>query len=325
MGRVRLLPRLTAAVLALCCVAALAAGCSSTPPPRLTAPGSFARDVDLSGQTYVVGSKEFDEQLLLCRMTIALLQSAGANVVDRCDTRGSDTVRSALTSGAIDMYWEYTGTAWRIYLRQEARLTDPDELFTAVHDADAANGISWLRQAPFDNTYALGVESANADRLGVRTISDLARLARSGSPDATLCIDQEFTGREDGLVGLLGTYGFQFPDGALTTIGLADIYPAVAAGRPCVFGEVFATDGRLNALRINTLTDDMGYFLPYHAALTVRSDVLARDPRLGLLSDRLAPMLTEQVMRELNARVSVGKRSPDEVARTFLREQGLIG
>ena len=92
-----------------------------------------------------------------------------------------------------------------------------------------------------------------------------------------------------------------------------------------MFGEVFATDGRLNALRINTLTDDLGYFLPYHAALTVRSDVLARNPRLALLSDRLAPMLTEQVMRELNARVSVGKRSPDEVARTFLREQGLIG
>ncbi|MDT7741218.1 MAG: osmoprotectant transport system substrate-binding protein, partial [Actinomycetota bacterium] len=162
MGRVRLLARLTAAVAALCCIAALTAGCSSAPAPRLTAPGSFARDVDLTGQTYVVGSKEFDEQLLLCRMTIALLQSTGANVVDRCDTQGSDTVRSALTSGAIDMYWEYTGTAWRIYLRQEARLTDPDELFTAVHDADAANGISWLRQAPFDNTYAIGVQSANA-------------------------------------------------------------------------------------------------------------------------------------------------------------------
>jgi osmoprotectant transport system substrate-binding protein len=325
MGRVRLPPRLTAAVISLCCVAALAAGCSSASPPRPTAPGSFAHEVDLSGQTYVVGSKEFDEQLLLCRMTIALLQYAGAGVVDRCDTRGSDTVRSALTSGSIDMYWEYTGTAWRIYLRQEARLTDPDELFTAVHDADAANGVSWLAQAPFDNTYALGVQSANADRLGVRTISDLARLVRSGSPDATLCIDQEFTGREDGLVGLLGTYGFQFPDGALTTTGLADIYPAIAAGRPCVFGEVFATDGRLNAMRINTLTDDLGYFLPYRAALTVRSDVLARDPRLGLLSERLAPLLTEQVMRELNARISVGKRSPDEVARTFLREQGLIG
>ncbi|MDL5154764.1 glycine betaine ABC transporter substrate-binding protein [Actinomycetospora termitidis] len=311
----------TAVVAAL---AALLVGCSGE-SARATPPGSFARDVDLTGQTLVVGSKEFDEQLLLCRMTIALLQSAGANVVERCDTKGSENVRSALTTGAIDMYWEYTGTAWRTYLRQEAQLSDPRDLYEAVQVADAANGVSWLAMAPFDNTYAIGVTTPNAQRLGVRTISDLARLARSGSPEASLCIDQEFTGREDGLVGLLRTYGFQFPDGALHTREIGDIYPAVAGGSPCVFGEVFATDGRLNALRINTLADDLGYFLPYNAALTVRTDVLTRVPRLALLGDRLAPMLTDQVMRELNARVSVGRRSPDDVARTFLREQGLIG
>ncbi|MCD2188559.1 glycine betaine ABC transporter substrate-binding protein [Actinomycetospora soli] len=312
------------AVLVTLLTSALLAGCT-TETGRATPPGSFARDVDLTGQTYVVGSKEFDEQLLLCRMTIALLQSAGATVVQRCDTKGSENVRSALTSGAIDMYWEYTGTAWRTYLRQEAQLTDPRDLYEAVQVADAANGVSWLRQAPFDNTYAIGVTSANAQRLGTRSISDLARLARSGSPDASLCIDQEFTGREDGLVGLLRAYDFQFPDGGLNTLEINGIYPAVAAGSPCVFGEVFATDGRLNTLRINTLNDDLGYFLPYQAALTVRTDVLTRAPRLALLGERLAPMLTDQVMRELNARISVGRRSPDDVARTFLREQGLIG
>ncbi|MEJ2870300.1 glycine betaine ABC transporter substrate-binding protein [Actinomycetospora sp. OC33-EN08] len=321
MRRVRVAAAVVGIVTAL---AALLVGCSGD-GERATPPGSFARDVDLSGQTLVVGSKEFDEQLLLCRMTIALLQSAGATVVERCDTKGSENVRSALTSGAIDMYWEYTGTAWRTYLRQEAQLTDPRDLYEAVQVADAANGVSWLRQAPFDNTYAIGVTAPNAQRLGVRTISDLARLSRAGSPDASICIDQEFTGREDGLVGLLRTYAFQFPDGALHTREIGDIYPAVAAGVPCVFGEVFATDGRLNTLRINTLDDDLGYFLPYNAALTVRTDVLTRVPRLALLGERLAPMLTDQVMRELNARVSVGKRSPDDVARTFLREQGLIG
>ncbi|MFC5062796.1 glycine betaine ABC transporter substrate-binding protein [Actinomycetospora atypica] len=316
-------PRVTAALAVV--LAVLLAGCSGDPAPRATAPGSFARDVDLTGRTFTVGSKEFAEQLLLCRMTIALLQSAGATVVDRCDTKGSENVRSALTTGAIDMYWEYTGTAWRTYLRQESQLTDPEELFEAVRSADSANGVSWLRAAPFDDTYAIGVAAATADRLGVRSISDLARLAASGSPDATLCIDQEFTGREDGLVGLLRTYRFQIPAGSLFTLDLDEIYPAVADGRRCRFGEVFATDGRLNALRINTLADDLDYFLPYQAALTVRSDVLTRAPRLALLSERLAPMLTDQVMRELNARVSVGRRSPDDVARTFLREQGLTG
>ena len=88
---------------------------------------------------------------------------------------------------------------------------------------------------------------------------------------------------------------------------------------------MFATDGRLNPLRLSTLVDDRGYFLPYNAALTVRSDVMARAPRLALLGRMVAPTLTEQVMRGLNERVSAGGRSPDEVARSFLREQGLIG
>ena len=82
---------------------------------------------------------------------------------------------------------------------------------------------------------------------------------------------------------------------------------------------------RLNTLRIATLADDRGYFLPYNAALTVRRDVLDRAPRLALLARDLAPRLTDTVMRTLNERVSVGRRDPDEVARAYLHEQGLIG
>ena len=94
---------------------------------------------------------------------------------------------------------------------------------------------------------------------------------------------------------------------------------------PCVFGEVFATDGRLNTLRITPLVDDKRYFLPYNAAPTVRTDVLNRVPRLALLGTIVSGELTDQVMRSLNERVSVGGRDPDEVARAFLRQQGLIG
>lgn len=300
-----------------------AAACAE--PAPLTPPGRFAENVDLTGQAFTVGGKEFDEQLILCKMTIALLQSARATVVDRCDTQGSGNTRAALTSDQIDMYWEYTGTAWRTYLGQESRLPDPRALFAAVRDADTANGVVWLDPAPFDNTFAIGVRSDLAQRLGVRTLSDLARLAVAGAPESTMCVAEEFAGREDGLQGLLRIYGFALDSGRLTTRSLDDVYPALAAASPCVFGEVFSTDGRLNTLRIATLIDDRGYFLPYNAALTVRREVLDRDPRLALFGRILSPMLTETVMRGLNERVSVGKRAPDEVARSFLREHGLIG
>ncbi|GLZ46459.1 glycine/betaine ABC transporter substrate-binding protein [Actinomycetospora sp. NBRC 106375] len=302
---------------------ATAAGCAEG--QRLTPPGSLARELDLTGQTLTVGGKEFAEQLLLCKMTIALLQSTGATVVDRCDTKGSANVRAALATGQIDMYWEYTGTAWRTYLSQESTIADPRALYDAVKEADAGNRITWLDPTPFNNTYALGVRTDTAQRLRVRTISDFAALVRSGSPEATLCVDQEFTGREDGLQGLLATYGITLGDQALDTREIEEIYPAIAAANPCTFGEVFATDGRLNPLRLSTLVDDRGYFLPYNAALTVRTDVMERAPRLALLGRMLAPTLTEQVMRGLNERVSAGGRSADEVARGFLREQGLIG
>ncbi|MEJ2886730.1 glycine betaine ABC transporter substrate-binding protein [Actinomycetospora aeridis] len=304
-------------------VAALLAGCSDD--RRLTPPGTLARELDLSGQTLTVGGKEFAEQILLCKMTIALLQSTGANVVDRCDTKGSANVRAALTSGQIDMYWEYTGTAWRLYLSQESTIADPRTLYDAVRTADEGNQVTWLDPTPFNNTYAIGVRTDIAQRLRVRTLSDFAALVRSGSPEGTLCVDQEFTGREDGLQGLLATYDVPLGDRALDTREIDQIYDAIAAANPCTFGEVFATDGRLNPLRLSTLVDDRGYFLPYNAALTVRSDVMARDPRLALLGRMLAPTLTEPVMRQLNERVSAGGRDPDEVARSFLREQGLIG
>lgn len=306
-------------------VAALVlAGCAGN-APRPTPPGRFAAEVDLTGQTIAVGGKEFAEQIVLCKMTIALLQSAGATAVDRCDTKGSSNVRAAQASGQIDVYWEYTGTAWRTYLGQESRISDPSTLYAAVRDADAGNQVAWLAPAPFDNTYAVGVRTDIAQRLNVRTISDLAALANAGSPEASLCVDQEFTGREDGLQGLLRTYGFRIENGRLATRGLDSIYQAVAGASPCVFGEVFATDGRLNTLRITTLTDDRGWFLPYNAAPTVRAEVLGRVPRLALLGTIVSPALTQQVMRSLNERVSVGGRSADDVARSFLREQGLIG
>jgi len=299
------------------------AGCGGA--ERLTPPGSLARELDLTGTTVTVGGKEFAEQLILCKMTIALLQSTGATAVDRCDTKGSANVRAALTSGQIDMYWEYTGTAWRTYLSQESTLADPTVLYDAVKAADVGNQVTWFDPTPFNNTYAIGVRTDTAQRLRVRTISDFAALVRRGSPEATLCVDQEFTGREDGLQGLLATYEITLGDQALDTREIDEIYQAIATGSPCTFGEVFATDGRINPLRLSTLVDDRGYFLPYNAALTARSQVVARAPRLALLGRMVAPTLTEPVMRQLNERVSAGGRDPDEVARSFLREQGLIG
>ena len=300
--------------------------CGRTAPP----PGSLAANgLSLAGQTYRVGGKNFPEQLVLCQITLVAMRSLGATAEDRCEIASGAATRAALTpTEQIDVYWEYTATGATI-LAPLRTGRDPDAVFAAVRDADAArNGVVWLRPAPFDDTYALAVSRPTAGRLGVRTVSDWARLVRSGSKEATTCVEPEFAERPDGLRGLLGTYGVSRSyDGPpeVSEVDAGVVYSALARGTPCTFGEVFSTDGRVRGRDLVLLTDDRGHFLPYNAAPTLRRDVLERAPGLAGALEDISSRLTDDVIRDLNAQVSVAGRDPTDVATTWLVEQGLVG
>jgi len=313
------------------CVSVLAALSAVTGCGVLTsggpsaAGGSIGQGPPLQGQIYNVGSKQFDEQKVLCQLTIAALQAAQASVNDKCGIVGSVPTRAALTSGEIDLYWEYTGTAWTTHLKQSNPIPGSQQQYQAVKQADAANGVVWLDPTPFENTYAVGVKQETAERLGVATLSDFARLVNSGSPDATLCVAQEFVGRNDGLPGLQQAYGFRIPPDKLKTLDEGPIYQAVANGNPCIFGEVFTTDGRILALGLTVLTDDKSFFPKFNAAVSVRKDAYDRDPDIAAVLNPIATKLTNDVMITLNKQVSQDGKDAREVARTWLREQGFIG
>jgi osmoprotectant transport system substrate-binding protein len=132
--------------------------------------------VDLSGKTFTVGSKEFTEQLVLGQLTKLVLEGAGATVTDQTGLVGSVTVREALKSAKIDLYWEYLGTGWVTYLGNTQAIPDPAKQYEAVRDADVANGITWLEPAPFNNTYAIGTTNEKAKELGITSISEIGRL-----------------------------------------------------------------------------------------------------------------------------------------------------
>ncbi|KUK13068.1 MAG: Substrate-binding region of ABC-type glycine betaine transport system [Moorella sp. 60_41] len=129
----------------------------------------------------VVGSKEFTEQLILGAITIQVLADAGFEAVDSTGLAGSEVVRKALTGGEIDVYWEYTGTAWLVHLGHDDPLTDSEECYNLVKEEDLARyNLVWLAYAPFDNTYTIMMRKADADALGIKTISDLARVINEG-------------------------------------------------------------------------------------------------------------------------------------------------
>jgi osmoprotectant transport system substrate-binding protein len=314
------------ALVILSAMAIMVTGCATLNSGGASAQGgSIGAGPSLQGQTYYVGGKEFDEQKLLCQLTIAALQAAKATANDRCGINGSVPTRAALTSGQIDLYWEYTGTAWTTHLKQSNPIPDSHRQYQAVKQADAANNIVWLDPTPFENTYALGVKKQIAQRLGVGTLSDFAKLANSGSPDTTLCVAQEFVGRNDGLPGVAQAYGFRLPPDKLKTLDEGPIYQSVANGNPCNFGEVFTTDGRILALGLTVLTDDKSFFPKFNAAVSVRKDVFDRDPDIAKVLDPIAAKLTNEVMITLNKKVSQDGKDAREVAREWLAQQGFIG
>jgi glycine betaine/choline ABC-type transport system substrate-binding protein len=281
--------------------------------------------------TVAVGSKQFTEQLILGELLALLLEDAGYPVERQIGLAGTDVVHQALINDEVDTYVEYTGTGLLAILGMDlpsatpaAGVATPVAGVDAVYDivkreyAEQLN-IAWLDPLGFNNTYTLALTEERAAELGVETISDL--IAVSG--DLTFGATQEFLTRPDGLPGLMETYqGLEFADAQGFDPGL--VYQAVDSGDVDVIS-AFATDGRIPALGLVTLEDDLGFFPPYYAAPVVRQELLDEDPAVGDVLNSMAGLLDDETMAGLNAQVDVDGEEPEDVARTFLEEQGLIG
>jgi len=316
--------RCTSAVATLVTLAALVAGCGGLSSSGPSAQGgSLAQQVNLQGQSYTVGGKDFDEQLVLCEVAVAALESVNAKVTDRCNVGGTDATRQALLSGDISMYWEYTGTAWVSFLKQKP-IQDSKAQYEAVKQRDLAeNKIVWLQPTPFNNTYAFAVKKERAQQLGLRTLSDMAAYIRSGKP-GNLCVETEYQNRDDGLVGLQGKYNFQIPPDRLRVLQTGAIYQATADQKECLFGEVFTTDGRIPQRGLTVLADDKLYHPLYNAAISIRKDVYDREPNIAKVFAPISAALTNDVMSELNRQKSAQGKSQREVARDWLAQKGFI-
>lgn len=319
-GTMRLAAALAAAGLALS-ACGLSGGTKSTKDVEA---GSIDPNA-LKGASFTVGSKDFSEQRILGYITILALQAAGADVTDKTNIQGSANTRKALESGDIDMYWEYTGTAWITYLGETKPVPDADQQYAAVKKADAQkNGLTWLQTAPFNNTYAIALSKENASKLGVETISDYAELVNSDPAKATTCIESEFASRDDGYPGLEKAYGFDLPAKYTRNVDTGVVYTQIDKGDTCVFGEAFDTDGRLQALDLVTLTDDKSFFPIYEPAVTLKESTLQENPKLKNFFAPIAAKLDTDTMRQLNARMDVKGEDPEDIAEDWLKQEGFI-
>jgi osmoprotectant transport system substrate-binding protein len=271
-------------------------------------------------QAVVVGGKNFTEQQIMAAMTSQLLAAKGFKP-DVKAGMGSAVVRQAQENGQIDVYWEYTGTSLITYNKINDRLS-PADTYAKVKELDAAKGLVWLNPSKANNTYSLAMNADDAKKQGIATISDLAAKVKSGAK-LTFASNAEFYARPDGLKPLEEKYGFEFPRESVKRMDTGLVYQALKDHQVDV-GLVFATDGRVPAFNFVILKDDKGFFPNYALTPVVRKQVLDANPKLADYLNALSAKLDDATMARLNASVDVDKKTVEDVARTFLKEQGLV-
>jgi osmoprotectant transport system substrate-binding protein len=268
------------------------------------------------GNTIVVGSKLDTEAQVLGRLMAAQLAAKGYTVRTKIPLGGTSIIRKALTSGRIDVYWEFTGSGLNVL--GQAPIGDPQAAYAKVKELDAAKGVTWLPAARMNDTYALAVKGDGP--ITATTLSGLADVLRS-RPDARLCVDPEGGFREDVLPLLASVYGVTFKD--TTQLGYELIPPAVADGR-CAAGIVYSTAALIVKNGLRVLDDDRHAFGAYTPAPTVLTSRLPRWPHLADDLAGLTAALDTPTITQLNAQVDVEKKTPEQVARDFLVTRGLI-
>ena len=269
--------------------------------------------------TIVIGGKKFSEQSILGEMYAALIEkNTHLKVQRRFWLGGTQVVHQAILRGDIDIYPEYTGTAYQVILKQHS-LNDPDRIYDYVEKSYARRfNLEWLAPIGFNNTYALTMRQDKARRLGIGTISDLAAKA----DDLRAGLDPEFLERPDGWPGLEKTYGLELPDKP-RQLDPGIVYRAVANGDVDIV-DTYSTDGRIPAFKLLVLRDDKRFFPPYYAAPVVRKETLKAHPELRGILNKLAGKITEREMQRLNYEVDQQERRPEDVAKRFLKSKGLL-
>jgi osmoprotectant transport system permease protein len=272
-----------------------------------------------------VGSKDFTESILLAEIVAQMLEAQNLEVDRRFDL-GGNLAHSALIGGQIDLYPEYTGTAFTAILHHQP-ITDPKAVYDQVkNEYDSQFNLRISPPLGFDNTFAILVRGDDARRLNLKTISDAAKYA----PQWHAGFGHDFMNRQDGYPGFSRTYGLRFA--GVSDMSLDLTYTALASHKvDMIAGN--STDGRIAALDLVQLEDDSHYFPPYEAVYVIRKDKMMWAPYgvnsrsvapLPQLMGKLAGAISTDEMRKLNYEVDGAKRDKKDVVHEWLVKKGFV-
>lgn len=266
----------------------------------------------------VVGSKNFTEQLILGEIIAQHIEARLHQPVERkLDLGGTLLAQQALLAGDIDMYPEYTGTAFTNVLKRSG-VTDPAVVLEQVR-AEYSSGfhLDWLNPLGFENSFAMTIRGDDARSRHLATLSDAAA-DRMGF---TLGAGYEFLTRPDAYGALNRAYPIKW-NAAPKSMDLGLLYQALEQKQVSMVA-ANTTDGQLTKLDVAVLKDDKHVFPPYQASIVVRQDALAKYPDLRSILDQLSGKISDTEMRAMNYQVDGLHRPAREVAKDFLQKAGL--
>ena len=265
-----------------------------------------------------VGAKFYTEQEILSNMLIQLIEEhTNLEPVARTNM-SSHVIFAAVTSGGVDVYVEYTGTIFGSYLSRSETLSAREVFEISSRELKEQYDLRLLEPLGFNNTFCLAVLPETAAEYNLRTISDLALV----SSNLIFGGSAEILYRHDGLPNLKKVYNMSFKE----ELEFADEarYTAIASGVVHVT-EAFSTDGQLLDYDLVVLEDDKQFFPAYEGLVLIRGEIADKHPGLVDVLSKLSGMISDTTMRNLNNRVDAHGENPADVARDFLRENGLIG
>ena len=275
------------------------------------------KDPANAGKTFTVGSKNFAEQYILGEIYAQSLQAAGFKVKKQLDLGSEQVAFKSLKSGRIDAYPEYSGTALTSFYRVKTDdiPRDKDQAFEQLKSEAAKDNITALPQTPFQNTFVITSTKKTAEELGnPKTVSELA--AKAGSK-RSISGFPECRQRTDCLLGLNQRYNWK-PKFVSSQGKFEDLDQGQS---DFTFG--FGTDGELSLDKYATYEDDKQLFPPYYITFMVGEKGMQTLGQSGQdVIQQVQEPLTEEVMQELNSRVTLDKQEPERVAQSYLKEAG---
>lgn len=266
-----------------------------------------------------IGSSDMSEQLILGNMYADMIEAKTDYKVQRdLSLGGVQICFSALQSGQIDMYVDYTGTLYGDILKMESN-SDAKEVYqVAKEKIKEKYNLTLLDQTPFNDTYTFTVRKDTAKKYNLKTVSDLEKVSDRLVITPTLA----FNNRKEALPGIKSKYpNMRFKDNI--AMDGATRYVALANKESDVI-DAYSTDGLISYYDLVVLEDDKQYFLPYYGVPMVSEHLLEEYPDAIPVINELSAHLSSEGMRKLNYEVDVKKREPAEVAHEFLVQEGLL-